>query len=466
VELLLIIALVVALYAKSIRYNYMPDDAVKRENYLYVVPDTLPSHEFCKKIPPLRVRLWLITNHCLNVAFIYALFGWKAALLFAVHPIAVNATCWVTGNYYAGTTLLVLAAFWCIQTFGWFGAIPALAFYTAALNSTLTALGVPLFFLMTMNPVGMTLFIPFILYLRGKRFKAGMKIRREMRQKNFDRLDLHKLSFMTKIVYEYIGMFFLPLKMGLFRTFGEDVSRTKEYYDRDCAFNSHFYDALMACAALFAIGMWFNPMAVLWFFCMIAPHSQFRIYGQSNPCNRYLYLPMIGLCILLAQILPMPLFYMFVGFLVYRTYLYIPAWKNQETLHRNNLDEFPERSMSHSDYAQYVLTHNVSEDKQMNRVNEATYHMQRAKEMAENDGQHFEIYLNMAFLLSFLGNGKGALNYTRKALELGRQQGVHGRLEEVLVKQIKTFEEKLAEYEKKKGAKDAVANRTDPPPVP
>jgi len=117
-ELLLIIALVVALYAKSIRYKYMPDDAVPRSEYLYNVPETLPAHEFIKKTPPLRVRLWLIANHCCNVAFIHVLFGWKASLLFAVHPVAVNATAWITGNYYAGTTLLVLAAYWCIQTFG------------------------------------------------------------------------------------------------------------------------------------------------------------------------------------------------------------------------------------------------------------------------------------------------------------------------------------------------------------
>ena len=97
-ELLLIIALVVALYAKSIRYKYMPDDIVRREEYLYNVPESLPSHEFIRKTPPLRVRLWLIANHCCNVAFIYVLFGWKAALIFAVHPVCVNTSAWVTGD--------------------------------------------------------------------------------------------------------------------------------------------------------------------------------------------------------------------------------------------------------------------------------------------------------------------------------------------------------------------------------
>jgi hypothetical protein len=450
-ELFLIIALVFALYAKSLRYKYMPDDIVRRDEYLYNVPDSLPSHEFIRRTPPLRVRLWLITNHCLNVAFINVLFGWKAALLFAVHPVAVNATCWITGNYYAGTTLLVLAAVWCIKMFGWFGVLPAIAFYTAALNSTLTALGVPFFYLMMGNPVGMTLAIPLIIYLRGKRFRTGLKIRKNMRARSFDKLDISKLSFMTKVVYEYIGMFFLPLKMGLFRTFGENVTRSEEFYKKDCAFNAHFVDALLTCLGLFILGMWFNPMAVLWFFCTIAPHSQFKVYGQSNPCNRYLYLPMIGLCVLAAQVLPVPLFYMFVGFLTYRTYLYIPAWKDQEALHKNNLDNFPERAMSHSDYAQYVITNCVNIDKQVNRFNEATYHMQEAKTIADNDGKIFEIYLNMAYLLSCLGNMKGAREFTTKALTEGRKQGLHGKLEDILINQEKHFEEveKKKEEEKK-----------------
>ena len=455
-ELLLTIALVVALYTKSIRYKYMPDDIVKRNEYLYNVPDTLPSHEFIRKTPPLRVRLWLIANHCLVVAFIYVLFGWKAALLFAVHPVAVNATCWVTGNYYAGTALLVLAAYWCIQTFSWFGAIPAIAFYTAALNSTLTALGLPFFYLMTLNPVGLTLIAPIVMYLRGKRFRTGLKIRKDMRQKEFDRLDIKKLSFMTKVVYEYIGMFFLPLRMGLFRTFGENVTRSEEHYKKDCAFNTHFVDALMTCVGLFAVGMYLNPMATLWFFCMIAPHSQFKVYGQSNPCNRYLYLPMIGLCILTAQILPMPLFYMFVGFLTYRTYLYIPAWESQETLHKNNLENFPERPMSHSDYAQYVLTNCVNIDKQMNRLNEASFYMQEAKRLADSDGNQFEVYLNMAYLLSVLGNLPAALEFTRKSRDLGLTQGVRGKLEGIMNTQIEYFEkeiQKRKEMEEKKEKK-------------
>ena len=456
-ELVFIIALVIALYAKSIRYKYMPDDVVPREQYLYNVPETLPPSDFLRKTPPLRVRLWLITNHCLNVAFVGVLFGWKAALLFAVHPVAVNATCWVTGNYYAGTTLLVLAAYWCISSFGWFGTLPAMAFYIAALNSTLTALGVPFFFLLAAVWPGVPLLIPLAVYLRGKRFTAGLKIRKDMRQKNFDKLDLPKLSFMTKIVYEYIGMFFLPLKMGLFRTFGEQVTRTEEFYKRDCAFNSHFIDALFTCLALFAIGLYLNPMAVLWFFCMIAPHSQFKVYGQSNPCNRYLYLPMIGLCIL-GSYLPLPVFYMFAGFLAYRTYLYIPAWKNMEALHKNNLDQFPERAMSNSDYAQYVLTNCVGIDKQINRVNEAAFYMQEAKRISDGNGKLFEVSLNMAYFLSTVGNFKGALANTTEALTLGREQGVHGKLEETLVNQEKHFINRIKALEEEQKKKEEEKN--------
>lgn len=458
-ELFWTIALVIALYAKSVRYHYLPDDVVPRGQYLYNVPESLPPAEFCKRIPPLRVRLWCIANHCLNVAFINVLFGWKAALLFAVQPTAVSAVCWITGNYYAGTAILVLAVYWCIQSFGWLGAIPALAFYTAALNSTLTALGLPFFYLVMGNPIGMTLFIPLAIYLRGDRFSKGLVIRKQMRERNFDKIDFYKFSFMTKIVAEYLIMFWMPLKMGLFRTFGENVTRDEKHYKQECAFNVHFFLSLSACLAVLALGLVTSPMAVIWFFTMIAPHSQFKIYGQSNPCDRYLYIPMIGLCIITAMALPNPLFWMMVGFFAYRSYLYIPAWKNQESLHRNNLDNFPERAMSHSDYAQHVLT--TCCEKNINRINEAGYHIQEARRITDQNGQIFEVYLNMAFYLSCLGNFEGALENTKKALEKGREQGVYGKLEKILEGQIKHFEQMVAE--KKKNA--VVNNNNNPAPV-
>jgi len=464
-ELLFIIAVVVLLYYRSLDYFWMPDDAVKRGQYLYDVPEQLPPLDFIKTKPRKIVRVWCIANHCLNVAFIYVLFGWKAAFLFAIHPVAVNEVCWVTGNYYAGTTLLVLAAYWCIQSFGWIGTLPALAFYTAALNSTITALGFPLFYLMTLNPAGCVMFAPFVRYFTGDRFKKGIALRKDMRQKDFDRIELKKVAFMTKVVGEYVSMFFLPLKMALYRKFGENVTRAKIFYDKDCRFNEHFYWSALKISMLILVGFYVNWQATLWFFCMIAPHSQFKVYGQSNPCNRYLYLPMIGLCILGAA-MPSWAYWMFAGFLIYKTHLYIPAWRNQESLHKWTVTEVPNRAVSHSDYAQHVLTARVQvndKDKDINMINLGLYHMNTALRMNEANKPYdiFEVYLNMAYTMSLVGNIPEATSLTDRALELGKEQGISDLLRNRLEEQHLNFNKFL-----EKNNASMVNNSHNAVPVP
>ena len=446
-ELIPILAFVIALYARSIRYKYMSDDRVLREEYLYNVPEVLPPPDFTRRIPPIRVRIWTIANHCINVVWVWQLFGWKAALLFGVHPVAVSQVCWLTGNYYAGTTTLVMAAYWCLQQFGWFGAIGAAAFYTAAINSTLTALGVPLFYLMTLQLPGILLFLPMIKFITGDRFTKGMKIRHRMRHRDFDKVEPKKIFFMTKIVYEYLIMFFAPGRMALFRTFGEGVSRTKKQYDRDCSPNLHFWMAALACGALLLGGLLVNPVALWWFCCNIAPHTQFKVYGQSNPCDRYLYMPMIGLCILVAQVVPDPVLFMFAGFLAYRSHLYIYDWKDTGSLHLGNLRNSPERAMSHSDYGQWVMSHAVGVERDMVRINEASYHIQKALAISEKGDPIFETYVNMAYFLANMGNVQAALEMTKKAISVGGEQGCNTMLEDTLVKQVTYFEGLIRQHQ-------------------
>ena len=87
--LFLIIALVVVLYARTLKYLYVIDDSVKRNGYMYEVPQEGPPPEFWATKPSKFYRLFMIGMHCVNVSVIYLLWGWAPALLFAVHPIGV-----------------------------------------------------------------------------------------------------------------------------------------------------------------------------------------------------------------------------------------------------------------------------------------------------------------------------------------------------------------------------------------
>lgn len=136
-ELLGIIALVFLLYFRTLSYNYVIDDNVKREGYMYDVPLSPPPHEFFSTRPSKLYRLFMIAMHCVNVAIIYMLWGWGPALVFAVHPQAVWGVAWVTGNYYATAAYFSLVAYFILHQFpGAIGALVAMPFYVAALNST------------------------------------------------------------------------------------------------------------------------------------------------------------------------------------------------------------------------------------------------------------------------------------------------------------------------------------------
>ena len=473
-ELFFIIALTIALYVRTLHYKYHPDDAVPRKEYLYNVPEKLPPQDFLDKRPHVRVRLWCIANHCLNVALVHYLFGWQAALIFAVHPVAVDATAWVTGNYYAGTTFLALTAYFFIDSFGWMGTIPAMAFYWGSLNSTITGLGLPIFFAVTGNLAGLVTFLPMFAYFKSKRFRVGIELRKNMRGTEWDKIEPRKFAHMTKIVAEYVIMFFLPLRMALFREYGEYTTRTLAHYERDCTFNKHFWKSFAICGALLLGGLVLNWQAVLWFFVFLAPQSQFKCYGQGNATNRYLYLPMIGLAILVSY-LPMPLYYAIVGILVYRTWLYTPAWKDIGSVHLNCLENFPGRSMSWGDYAQWIICNYVILDdkdpkKDMNRLNQAGYLTQEAlRRNIDHDSKYeiFEVYVNAALYFSNIKQIYPALKFTEDAMRTGAVQNMGPYMTRALEGQHRAFNKIISDL-KQKEKKDALMgnNKSNIRPVP
>ena len=129
-SLLWIIALVILLYARTLRYKYVIDDYVKREGYLYDIPMEGTGHGFWSRSPSPWYRAFMIGMHCVNVSIIYLIWGWTPALLFAVHPMSVWGTAWVTGNYYATTAYFCLISYYILTVFpnAW-GALAAVAIY-------------------------------------------------------------------------------------------------------------------------------------------------------------------------------------------------------------------------------------------------------------------------------------------------------------------------------------------------
>ena len=103
------IPLILILYARQWKFQLKIDDPVKRDGYLYEGPQKVKP-EFYKQTQPLMATITNIGVYMAVCGYIHYLFGWKVALLYALIPTNVGSAAWVTGNYYASTTLLVLAA--------------------------------------------------------------------------------------------------------------------------------------------------------------------------------------------------------------------------------------------------------------------------------------------------------------------------------------------------------------------
>lgn len=412
-SLIWIIALVFLLYIRTLNYNYCIDDYVKRDGYLYDIPMEGPSHKFWSMKPSPWYRLFMITMHCVNVSIIYMLWGWAPALLFAVHPMAVWGTVWVTGNYYATTTYFCLISYFVLHTFpNIWGSLVAMFIYAAALNSTITAVGFPFI----LGIMGIPLVIPLWLFLRGKRFTTGMGIRKKIASKPV--LDTsftwRRLVLMTKVMAKYIHSVFVPNRIGLFTGWGENIRMKKDIYDGLHKVNGEFWSSLALCTGVLIAGLIINPFAILWFFGLMAVHSQWGLQGQFF-AQRYLYLPMVGLCVVAGTVLqhyPYALTAV-VTFLVIRTHLFIPAWKNQESLNMNDIENFPDNSHTWTNAAQYYTTQYEGKFRSLKRFHEVGYWLHRALAIEST----YAVHVNLVAWYRSCKRYSKSIEHLEKAME-------------------------------------------------
>ena len=420
-ELLGIIALVVLLYGRTLSYNYIIDDNVKRDGYMYEVPLTVPGPEFYATRPSKLYRCFMIAMHCVNVSIIYMLWGWGPALLFAVHPMSVWGTAWVTGNYYATTAYFTLVSFFVLHAFpNMWGAMLGMCIFAAALNSTICAISFPFIYLFVGTPWGLSLFIPLFVYLGGKRFKAGIKIRDGF---NVDKpvktpFTYRRLALCMKVMAKYIIESVFPDQLGLFGPTGHSLRDKQAVYDKWHSFNVHFWASFAVCAALFIFGLTISVTGTVWFFLCIALHSQWRLTGQFY-AQRYLYLAIVGLCIVAGTALQhYPIVITVVAtFFVLRSHIFINAFRNIECLYRSDLDTYPQYAQVYNNVAQYFINSNI---RQPWKINELGYLLFKAEEMEPDE---WSIKMNIACWFAMIQQWQPCLDKTKEALSIVKPLG-------------------------------------------
>lgn len=435
--------IIIALYWKTYNYHYVIDDYVKRDGYPLPLKEKIDPKFYDTK-PTWYYRAFMIGMHCVNSTIISLLWGWEPALLFAVHPMSIWGTAWVTGNYYATTAYFTLIAYFIIHQFpGIVGASAGAAIFWAALNSTYDCMAFPFLFLFNGNWWGLAFFVPLILWLKSARFQAGLKCRSTIANKKKLKMTgwrMSRLALMTKLVAYYIFTWFWPMKVCFFILWGEFNLDFQDIYDELHAWNEQFWISLVLCLGVFGAGCLINFEMTMWFFLFIGLHSQFNMLGQFY-AQRYLYLAQVGLCVLVGTALsghPEAIFFI-AGFLAMKTYKAIDSFAHQEYLLLNEVSENPERGDSHSLVAQYYMSKNPINSYPPWMVNRISMFIRRSVILNERSWAN---WMNLAAFYIFTNRIDDAIAATKKCKELLKDVGADEQAEA-----LKKLDAQIIDYE-------------------
>jgi len=385
------IFLVILLYYRQWKYKLLIDDPVGRDGYLYEMAKKVKIEWYDRRrsLTSVVVNVVTMVSVC---GYIHMLWGWKAAVLYAVFPLNVTGVAWNTGNYYMSTVLL------CLAGMAYSDILPlSLAFHVAALNSTLLSL--PFFAMMWFYPFGWVHIFPLITFLTGNRFKTGIKNRTE----NHEGIGIEsgfswgRLYHIPRVIGYYVYLSLYPLKLGFFHTFG----KREEHFGW-----KWFWLSVLVCSVFGVWGLLVDWKVTVWWFLAIGVFSGYVQYGQFVT-ERYTQLANVFFCVLMSKFLPYELF-LIVGTLYFcRSLIYIPAWKSNERLFAYSTTQFPECPENYVNLASHYIERKNSFS--------AIKPLLVAEKMTV--GNKYGIWVDLANCYAVNGFFQKALYYTNKSLE-------------------------------------------------
>lgn len=336
--------------APNVNYN-KPLDAAKpdgpRDQRQYL-PSPLRHH---------RLNLFLFSGISIGIYSILAIIvneptAFLATLLWIVHPVGIQAVGWISGiGYVLATFFMVMGLNYAI-TFSatplmqtpWAGAILAgygvLQFLAFRSQFTSIAVVAILCYLhlwpfavvaALVAAVGLYRTFAEVVSVRAKTFRQ-----QQMGASTY--LHPKKLVVVGKTIYYYTKLMLFPKRLGLYHTYGYHYPMPWiEWEDR------YFWAGAGIAMAALAGAVWCPPpvsFAVLW----IASFTVFVlnwITVHQFVAERYLWLPVVGVCLLVATYAPPWLFWLLAGLALMRTWAHLPTYFNELMFYQSNVWNHP-----------------------------------------------------------------------------------------------------------------------------
>lgn len=303
------------------------------------------------KQEPFKHHIINLTVQAMNLVMAYIFLcnimphpiAFGAVLLYAVHPLTTASVAWISGYNYNFSMFFSLALLNVALTCQ----IPDLRYISVAVLAFLSTITiytggltfVILWFLgLKVEAVIACVVSLIILFIKGKETKDfRIKAFKEQNMAATTFLNWRKPIVMMKTLWYYMRCVFLPIKIGLYHTWGYFYEEPIEHVDR------MFWLGIAVLAAF--LGLCFSEIlplqfGAIWFLTYLFIFSNF-ITAQQFVADRYAMVPSFGICIILSYFLHgTPFFWVLVGLYAMRTFLHLPTYKNEVDFYASNFLNF------------------------------------------------------------------------------------------------------------------------------
>ena len=283
-------------------------------------------------------------NLILAYFFLTRLFGSELAfmtvLLFSVYPVSCQTVAWISGIGYLFSLLGILLALNSVLylTGPYLTLVTVSTFTTFASYALLAGTNVWAILLLLGHYPEAIIAVLVTLVVSHKQWGSIVAFRREeFKKQNMGHsidFNLRKPIVMLKTLWYYVIFALYPMRLGLFHAWGYHYEEKMERIDR-----LFFLGLGAAIIALIAVitGPLVVKFSIIWMIVFVATFLNV-ITAQQFVVDRYLFIPSLGFCLLVAWALtPYPaLFYVLLGLYAMRTIIHIPTFRSEIDFYLSN----------------------------------------------------------------------------------------------------------------------------------
>ena len=415
---LLIIIVNLILYNRTIWYGLIVDDITLYKRGPKGKWDSTKPFRSIKSIAKNRLygacmvrntkidHLASLTIHIIVCMLIYRVFNNLAlSLLFAVHPVTNQVSCWLNGKRYGVVTILVLLMWW-VAPLGFL-------FYFLVPLFQLGGVTAPLLYLHT-EYWYLSLIIPLFFVVWNKEILVKRRIRKKYSSPELRLVRPRKLILYFKTYGFYFCHCLFPRGIFMYHKFIYEYGLTEKDTANAYRLNYDFYRGvfLFISSCIVCYIHWGNAigLGMFWFMIFISVWGNIVTYTQTI-ADRYCYLPLIGLLLALTTLLE-PLHG--ANFILYGYFIYLASKTDTWIIMYKDLDYFYNYHLLFNQKCPFPYYLKANEMIVKHRFHSARHY---CDEGLIHNPTNYKLYMVLAMTASLFKRHDKAIKYLKKAEE-------------------------------------------------